>query len=130
MSSRVASVFLVPILLAPITARAQSPADSAIGFRVAPMQPGFGVAPMESDPSSRAAAGAVGNMTYHNGGVQHTQKVFTIFWNPSGPPFPAGYQNTINQFVQDLNGSPYYSIASQYNDFAGYISPVVLYGGT
>jgi hypothetical protein len=69
-------------------------------------------------------------MTFQGGAVQHTQKVFTIFWNPSGPAFPAGYQTTINQFVQDLNGTPYYAIASQYNDAAGYSSTVLLYGGT
>ena len=76
-----------------------------------------------------------GNMTYHGTffsfqPVQHTQKVYTIFWNPSGTSFPAGYQETINQFVQDLNGSPYYGIAGQYDDSQGPISTTLLYGGT
>src|SRR5713226_3735312 len=37
----------------------------------------FGIAPMEHDPASRAvlAGTSVGNMTYHNGPVQHTQRV-------------------------------------------------------
>jgi hypothetical protein len=74
-------------------------------------------------------------MTYQSGPfdsdtVQHTQKVYTIFWNPTGTSFPSGYQSTINQFVQDLNGSAHYAIASQYDDFGGSISGVVLYGGT
>jgi hypothetical protein len=87
---------------------------------------------MENDQTSRAvlAGASVGNMTYHGGPVQHTQKVFTIFWNPTVTAFPAGYQTTINQFVQDLNRTSYYAIASQYGDGAGTISTVVSLGGT
>jgi hypothetical protein len=70
---------------------------------------------MENDKTSRAVlrGASVGNMTYHGGPVQHTQRVYTIFWNPSGPTFPSGYQTIINQFVRDLSGTPYYAIASQ-----------------
>jgi hypothetical protein len=75
-------------------------------------------------------AAAVGNMTYHGGLVQHTQKIYTIFWSGPGASFPAGYQTTINQFVQDLNGSSYYAIASQYGDSTGPIATAVLFGGT
>jgi hypothetical protein len=75
------------------------------------------------------SGGAAGDMTYHGGPVQRSQKVFTIFWNP-GAPFPFGYQQTINQFVQDLNGSPYYAIASQYYDQTGNIGTTLTFGGT
>jgi hypothetical protein len=75
------------------------------------------------------SGGAGRDMTYHGGPVQRNQKVFTIFWNP-GAPFPAGYQQTINQFVQDLNGSPYYAIASQYYDLTGNIGTTLTFGGT
>jgi hypothetical protein len=92
-----------------------------------------GVTLMESDPASRvmqAEGAVVGNMTYQGGPVQHTQTVFTIFWNPTGPAFPSAYQTTINQFVQDLNGSPYYAIAGQYGDTTTSISTAPSYGGT
>ena len=69
-------------------------------------------------------------MTYHGDPVQHTQKVFTIFWSPSGFSFPGGYQATLNQFVQDLNNTNYYGIASQYYDSTNNIASVILYGGT
>ena len=69
-------------------------------------------------------------MTYHGGPVQHTQKIFTIFWAPPPYSFPSGFQSTNNQFVQDLNGSSYYGIASQYNDSVGFISTTALFGGT
>ena len=71
-----------------------------------------------------------GNMTYHGGAVQHFQKVYTIFWSGTGTSFPAGYQATINQFVQDLNGSSYYATANQYGDSFGKVSPSVAYAGT
>lgn len=91
-----------------------------------------GIARMKNDTTSRAllGGGAVGNMTYHSGPVQHTQVVFTIFWNPSGTPFPSDFQTTINQFVQDLSGTTYYAIASQYSDSTGNINTVLTYGGT
>jgi hypothetical protein len=80
-------------------------------------------------PDSPAAAPGT-NLTYHNGPVQHAQKIFTIFWNPTFISFPIGYQTTINQFVQDLNRSSYYAIGSQYSDLTSHISKVLSYGGS
>jgi hypothetical protein len=91
-------------------------------------RPAAGVVQMSGSALNPGAGLATGNMTYHGGPVQHVQKVFTIFWNPGG--FPAGYQSTINQFVQDLNGTTYYGINTQYSDGTGTISPTVLFGGT
>ncbi len=112
---------------------AAAPSTGASATAASPDSPPLaGVVPMENDPMSRVVRGGalVGNMTYHAGPVQHTQKIFTIFWaGPSGS-FLSGYQTTINQFVQDLNGSPYYATASQYNDTVGYISTGLVYGGT
>ena len=90
------------------------------------------VVPMSYEPASVARLGAAGplDMTWHGGPVQHIQKIFTIFWNPTATPFPAGYQATINQFVQDLNGSSYYGIARQYTDTTGPISTTLTFGGT
>jgi hypothetical protein len=103
-----------------------------------------GAPPVDSQPGPQAgvtrridapagapvdSGGAGVDMTYHGGPVQRNQKVFTIFWNP-GAPFPFGYQQTINQFVQDLNGSPYYAIASQYYDQTGNIGTALTFGGT
>ena len=77
-----------------------------------------------------AAFCSSGNMTNHGGTVQHGQKVYTIFWSSSTNSFPSGYQATINQFVQDLNGSTYYATATQYGDNLHNISPLVSFGGT
>jgi hypothetical protein len=91
---------------------------------------GAGIARRQDDSASvTASAGAAGDVMYHGGQVQRSQKVFTIFWNP-GAPFPAGYQAAINQFVHDLDGSSYYAIASQYSDGTGLIGGKVTFGGT
>ena len=75
---------------------------------------------------------AVGNMTYHGGPVMRgPMKVYTIFWLGPSASFPqAGYQTTINQFVNDLNNTPYFGIASQYFDSVGSIGTAVSLGGT
>ncbi len=89
-----------------------------------------GIARRQDDAAQTAAsATAAGDVTYHGGMIQRSQKVFTIFWNP-GAPFPEGYQTTINQFVRDLDGSSYYAIASQYSDQTGLISGRLTFGGT
>jgi hypothetical protein len=91
-----------------------------------------GIVRMQGDPDSVSIQGApaVGNMTYHGGPVQHTQKIFTIFWQGNGTPFPSGYQTTINQFVRDLSFTPYYGIGSQYGDAIAKINPTLTFGGT
>ncbi|HLY50859.1 MAG TPA: hypothetical protein VKR21_16845 [Solirubrobacteraceae bacterium] len=45
---------------------------------------------------------AVSNLTYHGGPVMHTNKVFAIYWIPSGFSVQSGYQNTINTFFQNV----------------------------
>ena len=112
--------------------QADGPSTAAPSNGPGPMA--IGLVRLANDPANLAPVQpllAPTNMTYHGGAVQHGQKVFTIFWNPSGTTaFPAGYQTTINQFVKDLNGSPYYSINSQYSDGTGNISTSVTFGGT
>ena len=113
----------VPVLAAAVWGACGAPAVAQ------DTDPPAGVVRMNGEPGPALSGAAIGNMTYHGGPVQHIQKIFTIFWIPGGS-FPAGYQSTINQFVQDLNGTPYYAIASQYGDGTGTISPTLVYGGT
>ena len=127
---RISAALLGALLLVPIAgaAQAQEGEESSSSPRIA-------IAPLANDTTSAAARAALAHlnepMTYHGGPVQRTQKVFTIFWNPTGTPaFPAGYQAINNQYVQDLNGSPYYGIAQQYSDTTGNIGTAVTFGGT
>jgi hypothetical protein len=94
-----------------------------------PQAPTAHVVNARGAPSSALTNGA-SDLTYHNGTVQHDQKVFTVFWNPTSTPFPAGYEATINQFIADLDNSDYYGIASQYADGNGNVSRQISFGGT
>jgi hypothetical protein len=45
---------------------------------------------------------------------------YLIFWQPPGrAAFPAGYQAGIEQFFQNVGGTPFYNIVTQYNDSSG-----------
>jgi hypothetical protein len=48
---------------------------------------------------------------------------YLIFWQPPGrAAFPAGYQAGIEKYFQNVAGTPFYNIVTQYNDTSG--SPV------
>jgi hypothetical protein len=139
MSARVMSVLLRPLALAALltgTLVRSVPGELQMFVAVSAQEP----SPAAPGPQVEAglvrmktravqSGGAPGNLTYHGGPVQHTQKIFTIFWD-TGSSLPSGYQTTINQFVQDLSGSPYYAIGSQYGDTTGGISTALSFGGT
>jgi uncharacterized repeat protein (TIGR01451 family) len=57
-------------------------------------------------------------------------RVFTIYWAGPTGTFPANFQTDINQFVNDLNNSSYYNIATQYSDTTGNIGPAISLAGT
>ena len=60
---------------------------------------------------------------YHNGSVVHNLTAYLIFWLPNGHTFePNGsssrYQHLIEQYFQDVGGTPFYNILTQYYDFS------------
>ncbi|HEX7681483.1 MAG TPA: hypothetical protein VF713_25380 [Thermoanaerobaculia bacterium] len=120
-----------PVLNSPAGATITKPGTGATANEVATTSPTPPVGVVGKIGAVSPSVGAAGsNMTWQGGPVQHTQKIYTIFWNPPGTSFPSGYQTTINRFVQDLNGTSFYGIASQYSDGSGPISTAVLFGGT
>lgn len=57
---------------------------------------------------------------------------YLIFWDPQsslGPAnnvsagFPAGFQTAMEQLFQNLSGTPFYNIVTQYNDSSGVVVP-------
>jgi hypothetical protein len=66
-----------------------------------------------------AATGAGGapssttNMTYHGGPTQQTVAAYTIFWSPNGT-ISSSYRTLINRYFQDIGGSSFYNVVSQY----------------
>jgi hypothetical protein len=79
------------------------------------------------------APGTSGPLVYEGGRVMHTNKTYTIFWDPSGATacggapctYDANYQADINQYLQNVaaasgSTSNVYSVATQYYD-TGYV---------
>jgi uncharacterized repeat protein (TIGR01451 family) len=75
---------------------------------------------------------------YHHGRVIHHAVAYTIFWLPAGhhfeplatPASDAAYEQRLNRFLQDVGGSRYYALVTQYPDQDGPPSNSVTLGGT
>jgi hypothetical protein len=81
--------------------------------------------------SSRGA----GNLRYHNGPVEHTNKTYAIYWIPSGYSVQSGYQSVVNQYFTDVAAdsgktSNVYYTATQYSDTSGKIQYSSSFGGS
>jgi hypothetical protein len=94
------------------------PMGVAAGSRILGVQPSRNIAP------TGASTLASGKLTYHGGPVEHTNKVYAIYWIPTGYSVSANYVSLINRFFGDVaaaNGSKtnvYYS-DTQYSDTSG-----------
>ena len=61
-------------------------------------------------------------MVYGGGPVMRNPTNYLIFWQPAGGyagAFPAGYQAAMEKYFQNIGGTPFYNIVSQYNDTSG-----------
>lgn len=86
--------------------RAEHAADGAAGFACSANPPGCTTTPL----------------VYGSGPVMRNPTNYLIFWQPAGgyaPAFPAGYQAGIEKFFQNVGGTPFYNIVTQYNDSSG-----------
>ena len=72
------------------------------------------------------------NLSYGSGPVMRNPTNYLIFWQPPGrASFPAGYQSGIQKFFQDVGGTPFYNIVTQYGDSSGTPVPnAASFGGT
>ncbi len=66
------------------------------------------------------SAPASGSLDYNGGPVMTTNSVYTIYWQPSGYQFPAGYSDNVNQYFRDLQATTgsntnVYDVATQYS---------------
>lgn len=72
---------------------------------------------------------------FHNGSVLHTLNLYLIFWTPPGTQLDPAVSNAraealYEQFVNDLGGTRFYGLLSQYWDYNGPVRNVVRLGGT
>jgi hypothetical protein len=73
-------------------------------------------------------------VTYHGGPVMRAMSAYLIFWLPGGYTFDPGgsdsfYESLIQRFFQDLQGTGYYRLLTQYWDYQGSIKDQVALGG-
>jgi len=54
-----------------------------------------------------------------SGPIMQDPTNYLIVWQPPGTSFPAGYMAAIQQFFQDVSGTPYLQIETQYCDTSG-----------
>ncbi len=71
---------------------------------------------------------------YHQGAVMHTMTAYIDFWLPNGQSYePFGndgqFENLIKQYFQDIGGTPFYGLLTQYWDEHGPIRNSMTLGG-
>jgi uncharacterized protein DUF11 len=71
-----------------------------------------------------------GNLSYGGGPVMITTTAYTIFWTPNGT-ISASYQNLVNRYFQDIGGTAFNNINTQYYMDPGpvYITNTTVFGG-
>lgn len=71
-----------------------------------------------------------GNLSYGGGPVMITTTAYTIFWTPNGT-MSASYQNLLNRYFQDIGGTAFNNINTQYYMDPGpvYITNTTVFGG-
>ncbi len=95
----------------------------------------YGVLPSIGSPLLQQPSNASGNLDYHGGPVMHTNKIFTIFWIPSGYSVSTGYVGLINGFFKNVaaasgqTSNVYYS-DTQYYDGSGFVHYSSSFGGS
>jgi hypothetical protein len=72
---------------------------------------------------------------YHNGDVMHRYNAYLIFWQPSGVIFEPGgsdkrYISLMQRYMNDVGGTSFYGLLTQYFDYRDFIQNSVTLGGT
>lgn len=75
---------------------------------------------MRTKGTQRQVSARGSNLIYNGGPVvEGTANVFAIFWEPTGSVVSTNYNSLIQRFVNDVHGTVWYQILSQYKDSSG-----------
>lgn len=110
------------------TARAQGPPADTPGLNRA-----LGIVPVLN--GAYRATNGFGALRYHNGPVMHTNRVYSIYWVPSGYTMAAGYTSLLDRYFADVAADSgkttnVYYTATQYYDGGGHVAYSSSYGGS
>lgn len=70
-----------------------------------------------------------GDLTYGNGPVQHDPVSYLIFWGASWTGADTGTASIIENYFNDVGGTSFQNILTQYSDYNGYINNDHTVGG-
>jgi hypothetical protein len=119
-----------------------------LGASVLGIGAGHASPPSPSDPAGRMlgavlplhAAGhhqGANNLVYHGGPVEHTNKVYAIYWQPAGYAMASGYTTLIDRYFGDVQAatasndqSNVYYTGTQYYDGSGSVQYSSTFGGS
>jgi hypothetical protein len=94
----------------------------------------YGVVWARGQAAAHNQAG-VGNLSYHNGPVMHTNKTYAIYWVPAGYTVSANYESLINGYFQNVaadsgkTSNVYFATTQYYDNTNGHISYNSSFGG-
>ncbi|MGH2486237.1 MAG: hypothetical protein ACRDHE_09515, partial [Ktedonobacterales bacterium] len=82
----------------------------------------------DSHSTSPAAQGS-GNLAYGGGPVQHNPVTYLIFWGSSWTGADSGTANVVQNYFNDVGGTSFENILTQYYDNSGHINDVSTVAG-
>jgi hypothetical protein len=115
------------------TAAAGAPSPSNTAGRSGDI---LGVVPPKNASHNAGGGGSGGNLSYHGGPVEHTNKVYAIYWVPANYSVDSNYESLINRFFSDVaasNGASsnvYYATTQYYDSVNGNILDSSSFGGS
>lgn len=114
MRKRLAPLALLPVLIIAVMAVVHSSA-----FAAAPQPASTAASQRTPHFFTKHIHAATNNLVYHGGPVMKgTANVYAIYWEPGGN-VEAGYNNLINQYFGDVNGTGLYKNNTQYTNAGG-----------
>ena len=84
---------------------------------------------IQSHHSTPGAVQGTGNLAYGGGPVQHNPVTYLIFWGSSWTGSDAGTANVVQSYFNDMGGTSFENILTQYYDNSGHVNNTHTVGG-
>ena len=111
-------------------------AEPVAGAKVSQPIANANAAPINASYSHSPAPNSGNDLPPGNGQVMTSTTIYFDYWLPTGDHFESNaagdtnYETLLNRFAQDLNGSQYHNLVTQYSGTNGTITNNVTFGGS
>jgi hypothetical protein len=109
-------------------AAAQTSAAQSVGA-TAPVHFDLGRRPWRAEGARVASGQPAFSVSFHGGPVQVATTAYLVWWLPKGQTLPSNYQQVIDSYFADVNGSALYGVLTDYYGSNGNIVNSVTLGG-